>query len=478
MEHAPTFVDTAAAGRGAVLDRERADPRDALLGWLAERAAARALRVERTSFADLEHWSLDGTHGAIRHDSGRFFSVEGLAVSTNHGWRREWSQPILLQPEVGFLALLVREVDGVLHALVQAKVEPGNLGKAQLSPTIQATRSNVLGVHRGHAVRYIEHVNGTAPGHVLLDVLQSEQGSWFLRKRNRNLVVEVQEDVEPHPDFRWTPLSVLRSALLVDNVVNMDLRSVISCLPTTGRLGPVDDGGPVVDERVQALRRSLAARPEPDHALRRWVTDIRSRRELVQRLRPLSDTASSGWVLGEDAIEHVDGKYFSVFGITVTASGREVGSWSQPIVAAASPGLLALLVTQVDGVLRALVQMRTQAGGFEVAELAPTVHCQPANYADLPESAAPPYLDVVATADEGSVLYDSWQSEEGGRFHHLQNRYVVVEVPPSFDTSQTPEHRWVTLGEIGDLLTHENYVTIELRTLMACALALAQGEHP
>lgn len=476
MEHAPTSVETAGPGRGAVLDRERTDPRDALLDWLSGRAEARDLKVERTSFADLDRWSLDGAHGAIRHDSGRFFSVEGLGVSTNHGWRREWSQPILLQPEVGFLALLVREVDGVLHALVQAKVEPGNLGAAQLSPTIQATRSNVLGVHRGHAVRYIEHVNGTVPGRVLLDVLQSEQGSWFLRKRNRNLVVEVLEDVEPHPDFRWTPLSVLRSALLVDNVVNMDLRSVISCLPTTGRLGPVTDD--VADDRVQALRRSLAVGPGSRNELRRWITDVRSGRELVQRLRPLSDTASSGWVLGEDAIEHVDGKYFSVFGITVTAGGREVGSWSQPIVAAASPGLLALVVTQVDGVLRALVQMRTQAGGFEVAELAPTVHCQPANYSDLPASAAPPYLDVVATADEGSILYDSWQSEEGGRFYQLQNRYVVVEVPPSFDTSQAPEHRWVTLGEIGDLLTHENYVTIELRTLMACALALAQGEHP
>ncbi|MCX6406064.1 MAG: NDP-hexose 2,3-dehydratase family protein [Propionibacteriales bacterium] len=478
MEHPSAPARTDPTGPGTLLEVDGSSPRDELLGWLAERAEARHMSVERTAFADLAHWSVDDVHGAIRHDSGRFFSVEGLSVSTNHGWQREWSQPILLQPEVGFLALLVREVDGVMHALVQAKIEPGNLGKAQLSPTVQATRSNVVGVHRGSAVRYIEHVNDATPGRVLLDVLQSEQGSWFLRKRNRNLVVEVTEDVEPHPDFRWTPLSVLRSALLVDNVVNMDLRSVISCLPTTGRLGPVRAADRAPAARWPALRRSLATGPRPRGELRRWVTDVRSQRELVQRLRPLSDTVTSGWVFGDDAIEHVDGKYFSVFGITVTASGREVASWSQPIVAAASPGLLALLVTEVDGVLLALVQMRTQAGGFEVAELAPTVHCQPANYADLPESAAPRYLDVVAAADPGSVLYDAWQSEEGGRFFRIQNRYVIVEVPSTFDASDSPDHRWVTLGEVGDLLARENYVTVELRTLMACALALAQEEHP
>ena len=35
---------------------------------------------------------------------------------------------------------------------------------------------------------------------------QSENGSWFLGKRNRNMVVEVLDDVEHDDNFAWLTL--------------------------------------------------------------------------------------------------------------------------------------------------------------------------------------------------------------------------------------------------------------------------------
>ena len=36
--------------------------------------------------------------------------------------------------------------------LLQAKVEPGNINKIQISPTVQATRSNYLRIHGGKTI--------------------------------------------------------------------------------------------------------------------------------------------------------------------------------------------------------------------------------------------------------------------------------------------------------------------------------------
>ena len=60
----------------------------------------------------------------------------------------------------------------------------------QLSPTVQATRSNYSQVHQGKRPNYVEYFADRARGTVLVDQLQTEQGSRFLRKQNRNMLVE------------------------------------------------------------------------------------------------------------------------------------------------------------------------------------------------------------------------------------------------------------------------------------------------
>lgn len=68
-----------------------------------------------------------------------------------------WDQPIINQPEIGFLGFIVKKIQGVYHFLMQAKIEPGNLNVVQLSPTLQATRSNYTRVHKGAIPKYLEY---------------------------------------------------------------------------------------------------------------------------------------------------------------------------------------------------------------------------------------------------------------------------------------------------------------------------------
>lgn len=40
---------------------------------------------------------------------------------------------------------------------MQAKIEPGNVNRIQISPTIQATKSNFMQTHGGKAPAYLEY---------------------------------------------------------------------------------------------------------------------------------------------------------------------------------------------------------------------------------------------------------------------------------------------------------------------------------
>ena len=74
---------------------------------------------------------------------------------------------------------------------MQAKIEPGNVNNVQLSPTLQATKSNYTRAHQGKSPAYLEYFVNATPYQILLDQLQSEQGARFLRKRNRNIILVI-----------------------------------------------------------------------------------------------------------------------------------------------------------------------------------------------------------------------------------------------------------------------------------------------
>ena len=160
-------------------------PTDEICRWIAERRDAHRFRVRQIPFHEMDKWLFDQETGNIQHESGRFFSIDGIRVNTNWGAVSEWEQPIINQPEIGFLGFITKKFDGVLHFLAQAKMEPGNINLIQISPTLQATRSNFTRVHEGRSPPYLEHFLNRQKSRVLVDVLQSEQGARFLRKRNR-----------------------------------------------------------------------------------------------------------------------------------------------------------------------------------------------------------------------------------------------------------------------------------------------------
>ncbi|MGC5010642.1 NDP-hexose 2,3-dehydratase family protein [Streptosporangium sp. DT93] len=443
--------------------------------WFGDRNRDDPSTTRKIPFDELAGWSVQPGTGNLVHDSGKFFVIEGLRVRTRQGPVGEWSQPIINQPEIGILGILIKEFDGVLHCLMQSKMEPGNCNGLQLSPTVQATWSNYTRVHKGSPVPYLDYFVDADRHRVVTDVLQSEQGSWFYRKRNRNMIVEVTEDVELLDGFCWLTIGQLHRLLSMDDMINMDSRTVLSCLPFSGS-GLATTFPFSADPFRSALMRSVSEDHGALHTNRQilsWITESRTRYEI--RTDRIDLAAVEGWRRTEDRISHEDGRYFDIIAVDVRAHGREVGGWTQPMIEPHRIGVIAFVIKEISGVLHVLVNARVEAGYLDVVELAPTVQCTPENYEHLPEEALPPFLTEVLTAPPSRIRFDSVHSEEGGRFYHARNRYMAVEAPPGIDLKVPPGFRWMTLHQLVSLMQHSHYVNVQARNLTACMYSLAGG---
>ncbi|MBN2197337.1 MAG: NDP-hexose 2,3-dehydratase family protein [Polyangiaceae bacterium] len=451
----------------------------ALLDWLEKRKRAAHFEVRSVGFSELDLWSFDGHSGRLGHRSGRFFSIGGLRVSTNFGPVAAWDQPIIHQPEIGILGILTKRRQGTRHFLMQAKVEPGNVNGVQLSPTVQATRSNYTRVHQGKRPPYLEYFLEPGRAEVLVDQLQSEQGSRFFRKQNRNMMVEVREDVAEHEDFCWLTLSEIKALLAVDDVVNMDARTVLACVSYADEAleGYYGDGRLESSESLDFFGHSLAgfqkdllgsmlARRRGRHSsdeILSWFSSMRCAYELSTETIPLDEVEH--WVRTDREIRHETGRFFSVVAVAVEAGTREVTRWTQPLLKHEGVGLAGFLVQRVNGIIHFLVRACVEPGSFDVIDLGPTVAC--AGTRSPRQHAIPLFYELFMDAAPGAIRYDAVQSEEGGRFLNFRNRYMIVELDAGATLEFPENYRWMTLGQILEF-TRVGFFNIEARNLVAC----------
>jgi oxidase EvaA len=433
--------------------------------WLEEVKQRAPVSVEFVALNALDKWELKGRPQRLVHATGAFFSVAGIRATIDYNPSKRWDQPIIDQPDVGILGILTRMREGTRYYLMQAKVEPGNVNGPQISPTLQATPSNYKRVHNGRSPPYLEYFTGERLTRVLIDQLQSEQAARFLRKRNRNVLLESKDDVPVADDFRWMTLAELQRLMRIDNLVNTDTRSVLSCVPF-----PVPH--PVLalgtDDDLAASLAVSANRAAPAvNTLQRiidWIAGLRAtyRREVVEvGLDRIED-----WVLGEDAIHHRAGRHFSIIGARFEIPGREVRAWSQPINRPLGLGLIGLIMQKIDGVLHFILHADLHPGSSEQFELGPTV-ARSNDEADYRRADKRPFLDLIRDPGPGVVRFSAVHSDEGGRFFQSQNRHVIVEMPDTFIRGLPEGFIWLTLAQIRALLPG-GYFNMEARSVFSC----------
>ena len=443
-----------------------------VIEWLKEKNNSLQIEINRCDLKNLDGWKCEYPLKKISHNSGGFFSIVGIDVQTNWGSKSSWSQPIINQPEIGYLGFITKEFDGVLYFLAQAKIEPGNINYVQLSPTLQATKSNYTQKHKGKTPNYLSYFQDRNNNEILSDQLQSEQGARFLSKRNRNIIIKISEEIEILDDFCWLTLGQINELLRFDNLVNMDTRTIISGI----QLGSYDkksidlymlmrEGNNYTDTLFLKSELSKDNSYNSMDQIIHWFTNLKTIYELNVKTIPLDQL--SQWIIDKDRVYHVDNKYFEVIGVEVVIENREVIKWSQPLISPVQSGICAFIVKVIDGIAHFLVQAKMEVGNFDVLEFAPTVQCVTGSYSDENSLNNLPYLNYVLNAPKSSIVLDTYQSEEGGRFYREQNRNLIILADDNFELELSSNYIWISLHQLKMFLKFNNYLNIQARSLLS-----------
>ena len=208
---------------------------DYVIEWFNKKREESDMLVEEVGINDLDKWNIDGNSGNIRHESGGFFEVIGVKVSNTFDrevGKKGWTQPMIAKNPGGILGIMMKRINGVSHYLLQAKAEPGNIGKLQLSPTLQATTSNLLKAHGGSKPLFAEYFDEPKNAKIIYAKWQSEDGGRFHLKSNYNMIVEIDEqtDLEIPDSFIWVTLFQIKQLMKIENFVGPHVRGIISYL--------------------------------------------------------------------------------------------------------------------------------------------------------------------------------------------------------------------------------------------------------
>lgn len=435
-------------------------------GWIEERRRALWPEVSPSPWFENREWEFHG--GTLRHVTGSFFSIVGMRCSASGDPAQALDFPMIDQPEIGLLGFVVHPSQSGTHWLLQAKSEPGSVDFVQVGPSVQATESNYKRRHGGLPTRYFDLFHD-ARSPALVDTPQSEQGSRFVGKYNRNAIRLVSERFESdHASWAWFHAAAVQRALLVDFLINTDSRSVMVCAPWSllgGPDGPFDGSArtPAVSpELVEALRRSYAsAAPQIDGILER-LREEEHGNPLVRQSVPLESLR--GWEIGEQRIfskdEAVD---VEIGNYAVRAPGREVEQWQQPLLAVTKEHVAGLVLQPREGRLKAYLRFAREPGFGRQVQLGPSYQSDGAN---------PRWIEELALEATLPRVVSVRQSDEGGRFMRSIVDYAVHVVDATTPLPST-DGVWVDLAELEALCRVSGAVTNEGRSAVSLLLALA-----
>lgn len=86
---------------------------DQFLAWMKQQNDEIVSIIKQIPISELKGWRYRDDR--ICHESGKFFSLDGIRMHTNYRNTPEWNQPIINQPEIVFLGFIVKKFNGVMH---------------------------------------------------------------------------------------------------------------------------------------------------------------------------------------------------------------------------------------------------------------------------------------------------------------------------------------------------------------------------
>ena len=400
--------------------------------WLLNQKKKNKMKISKIDILDVENWEINNQK--IYNYNKAFFSIVPFKFETNK--KKDWFQPLIIQKEVGILGILKKKINNTDHYLLQAKVEPGNKNGVQLSPTVQATKSNYLQKHGGKKTNYLNFfVNNKLKIKTITKVKLSEQGTRYLDKANNNILIDLKnEKIKKIKNYIWVTKENLSYLLKKKNLLNMDTISVLSCSVKKNTIDNPVNNFLILINTLDNLK-------------------IKIKKKIVL-FSELKD-----WKILKNKIVDIKKVFFSIIFLKIQASSREVRQWCQPIISDHNITLNGFLIQKIKKTNHYLLQ-RVQEPGLPLPKYTSTILVK--NYSKNINKKNIKYFNFFKNKKNIKFI----NSDEGGRFFKNETHNLIYHLKDKKSLSLTDNYKWASHNQIIDLI-NKNLLTIEARNLFA-----------
>ena len=407
--------------------------------WFNKQKKINNIITKVINLEKLDKWKSDNFK--IFHISNKFFKIVGIKVTSNF-FKKNWDQPIIVQNELGILGIIKNSNN---KYLLQAKVEPGNINKLQLSPTVQATKSNYKRVHGGKKVPYVDFFLKSKKKKFKN---QSEQGFRYLYKFNSNSLINIKKKIKVKKNFFWFSIKDLTYLIKKKNIINMDTLSVLSSHIKKNNLD-----FPLITNKK----------------LKSWI--IKNDKKYFLKCTIVSLQKLKEWIYDKKEIKHKQKKHFSIIGVNIKTNEREVNTWSQPIVKGKDKAFAGYIIKKFNNTNHYLCRYILKPGLKKSAITCSVNTSDIKNYKtdtnliDFQKK----LLNKIFLNSKYKVnkIFDNILSDEGGRFFHCQIRYVATLINEDFNFKLPKTYIWISQNQMIEMIKKKK-IDIEARLLFGC----------
>ena len=407
--------------------------------WFKLQKKNNKIKVKIKKLDNLNNWYI--SKDSIFHESKKFFKIIGIDVKSNL-IGKNWDQPIIVQNELGILGIIKDKKKE--RYLLQAKVEPGNKNKLQLSPTVQATKSNYTRIHGGKKIPFLSFFINKKKNFIS----QSEQGYRYLFKFNYNSLVETTKSIKIFDNFYWFNKKDLTKLVKIKSILNMDTISVFSTFILKNKID-----SPLIN--MQKINK--------------WIKIKDKAFNLKIKIKPLANLKN--WIVKNDSITHKKNKHFSVIGININANKREVKVWDQPIIKGKEMAFAGFLIKEFNKTNHYLCRYNKKPGLKKS-----TLSCS-VNTSDLKNYNSSNNLEnfekkilkdfFLNKKRKLKSIYDNILSDEGGRFFNCEIRYKALKLINNTKIKIPHNYIWISQNQMIEMISKKR-IDIEARLLFGC----------
>ena len=405
-----------------------------LNNWIKSQKRSNVMKVHKVGFNIIKGWGINPSE--IFNKKKKFFSIRPYQFINQN--KKKWYQPLIIQKEVGILGIIKRRVNKLDYYLLQAKIEPGNIDNIQLSPTVQATKSNYLRAHGGRKTKYLQFfIKKNNSLKVLTNLRLSEQGTRYFDKSNKNILVEIKKQkIQKNKNFIWLSKKDLIYLIKKKNLLNMDSISVFSSSIKKAKVdNPINDFNEIIKKYKYFTKKFY----------------IRKKKVLFKNMK--------GWKILNKKIHDIKKNFFSIICLKVETNSREVNNWSQPIISDHSSSFNGFLCKNVNKTNHYLLRCILEPG-FKKPKFTTTVIIKNFSYSNKKDK----YLKFFR--NKKNISLDVINSDEGGRFFKNETRNMIAFLKNKNKLILSKDYIWVSHNQLVELI-NKNLLSIEARNLFA-----------